>query len=258
LEVIEIMKISAPFPVVDAHAHLDELDNVDEALETARTMGVAAVVGVGMDSVSNMRILDIARRYPGLVQPCVGLHPWNLNPETVERDLEFIAEHLPHSVALGEVGLDYKVKVKKRFQKDTFRRLLALASRLHKPVITHSRLSHKSTFDMVVEAGIEKAVFHWYSGPIDVLDRIAGRGYFISATPALAYSKLHRECVARIPLDNLLLETDCPVAYQDTVSRPEHVLQTLDLVSEIKGLSKSGIARETTRNAEHFFGFSLA
>ena len=110
---------------------------------------------------------------------------------------------------------------------------------------------------MVVEAGVQKAIFHWYSGPLNVLDRIVEHGYFISATPALAYSKLHRECVERIPLKNLLLETDCPVTYQETVSRPEHVLQTLELVSEIKGQSKSEIARETTRNAEYFFGFSL-
>lgn len=250
------MNSDGPFSVVDAHAHLDDVENVDEALEKARAMGVAAVAGVGMDAESSARILDIGRRHPGFVMPCVGIHPWNLTPETVERDMAFIAEHLPHCAALGEVGLDYKVKAKKPFQKDTFRKLLAMAARLKKPVITHSRFSHKSTFEMVVEAGVQKAVFHWYSGPMDVLDRIVEHGYFISATPALAYSKLHRECVERVPLKNLLLETDCPVTYQETVSRPEHVLRTLELASEVKDTSKSDIARETTRNAEYFFGFS--
>ena len=238
------------FPLIDSHAHLDEVEDIDRALLRAREKGVAAVVGVGMDSASNRRILEIAAAHPGLVYPAVGLHPWNLDPRTVEDELAELEKLLPSCAALGEVGLDYKAKAPKPLQKETFRRLLELAGGLDKPVIIHCRYSHQRAVDMAVEAGIRRAVFHWYAGPPNLLDRIVERGWFISATPALSYSPSHQEAVRGIPLENLLLETDCPVRYGDLDSRPEHLLTTLTLAAEVKGLDPETVARVSTANGD--------
>jgi TatD DNase family protein len=248
---------AAPLPsVIDVHAHLNEVPEVREALETARENGVKAVVGVGMDTKSNKHILELAQMFPGFVFPAIGIHPWNINSETLESDLTFVSDHLSECVAVGEIGLDYKIKVPKAVQKYVFQKLLSLAHLYHKPVITHSRLSHQRTLEMVAEAGVEGAIFHWYSGPLELVDKIALYGYLISATPALAYSHPHQEAIKRIPLDNLVLETDCPVEYGPLKSRPEHTRVTLELVARLKGEDFGTIARMTTHNAEKIFGIS--
>ena len=104
---------------------------------------------------------------------------------------------------------------------------------------------------------IKHAVFHWYSGPVDLLDEILSMGYFISATPALVYSPPHQEAIKRAPLDRILLETDTPVRYQGKESRPKDVYITLGEVARLKRLEPYRVAIQTTANAFQFFRISL-
>jgi TatD DNase family protein len=107
---------------------------------------------------------------------------------------------------------------------------------------------------MVKERRIEKAVFHWYSGSLSLLDEILSRGYFISATPALAYSPPHREAIKRAPIERILLETDTPVSYQGKEARPKDVLVSLEEVARLKSLDRAMVAEQTTADASRFFG----
>ena len=107
---------------------------------------------------------------------------------------------------------------------------------------------------MVREAGVERAVFHWYSGPLEVLDGILADGYHVSATPALAYSPPHRTAIERTPLERILIETDAPVVYQGKVSEPADVRTTLQELSRLRHISEKELARITTDNARRFFG----
>jgi TatD DNase family protein len=173
----------------------------------------------------------------------------------VENTIVFIRENLHRCIALGEVGLDYKVKVKKKLQKAVFSQLLNLAVKRNKPVIIHSRFSHQSTYKMTAEAGVEKAVFHWYSGPIDILDSIIEKGFFVSATPALAYSPYHQAAMKRAPIERILIETDAPVQYGDRFSEPADLHETLFHLSKIKKIPEDELAGIVTKNAEKFFGF---
>jgi len=97
-------------------------------------------------------------------------------------------------------------------------------------------------------------VFHWYSGPIDLIPRIAGDGYYMSASPALLYNPYHAEAINAVPLSNLLLETDAPVQYRELAARPVHVQVTLREVARVKGMSLEEIAAQTTKNAKACFG----
>jgi TatD DNase family protein len=121
-------------------------------------------------------------------------------------------------------------------------------------MILHCRYSHQRTFEMVKERRIEKAVFHWYSGSLSLLDEILSRGYFISATPALAYSPPHREAIKRAPIERILLETDTPVSYQGKEARPKDVLVSLEEVARLKSLDRAMVAEQTTADASRFFG----
>ena len=214
-----------------------------------------AIVGVGMTVESNQRILSLARQYPGYIYPAIGYHPWEIRPETVDETLAFIEKHLPTSVALGEVGLDYKARVKKTFQREVLCRLLELASRHEKPALLHCRFSHQRTLELVQQCGLEQAVFHWYTGSVEILRKILDHGYSISATPALAYSPPHREAVCYAPLDRILIETDSPVVYQGMESRPVHVKHTAELVAEVRGEALERVTEKTTENARRLFAF---
>lgn len=239
--------------LIDTHAHLDELADLSSSLEEAKKSGVIAIVGVGTCLESNRKTLDIAQANPNYIFPAIGYHPWDIKEEEVGKNLLFIRDNLEKCVALGEIGLDYKAKVKKEMQHKVFGELLDLAKEFDKPVIIHCRYSHERALKMIVEKKIERAVFHWYSGPLEILDEILRRGYFVSATPALLYSLHHQEAIKKAPLERILLETDTPVIYQGIESRPNHVRITLDQVAKLKGLDIRVVAYQTTAQARHFF-----
>ncbi len=239
--------------LIDTHAHLDETQDLEGALTRAREAGVQAVVAVGTELGSNEKILQMAGRFPNLVLPAVGLHPWRLEGADLEANLHFIEKELPRCLALGEVGLDFAIQTPREKQEEVFGKILAIASRERKPVLLHARRAWAEAFRIVKSFKIEKAVFHWYSGPSDLLQHIFAQGYFISATPAAAYSERHREAIQAAPLGQLLLETDCPEVYRGKPSEPKDILTTLQAVSEIKGQPAEEIAARTLLNAIEFF-----
>jgi len=239
--------------LVDGHAHLNEIEDVNGAIERARAKGVSHIIAVGMDIESNRRTLELAAEYPGIVYPAIGYHPWSIQTDGIDATLAFVDRHLERCIALGEVGLDYKVKLKKPIQWEVFAQMLNLAHRHRKPVIVHARYSHQRCHRMVADAGMDKAVFHWFSGPHEVLDRIVEDGYWVSCTPALAYSPAHQAAIKKAPLSRILIETDCPVPYGGKASEPAHLLDTLAHLSRLKNLPVEKVARATTANAREFF-----
>jgi len=239
--------------VIDTHAHLNEIADLDGALERARRAGVGKVVSIGMEIDSNLSTLKLAKRFPETVSPAIGYHPWSIVPDRISENVAFIEENLDHCVALGEIGLDYRAKVKKKVQWDVFFRLLGIAEQVDLPIIIHCRFSHERCHRMTRDAGIKKAVFHWYSGSLDILEKILADGYYVSATPALAYSQQHRLAMENAPLERILIETDAPVEYQGKVTEPADVLTTLNELSRLKRLHSSEVARITTANARQLF-----
>jgi len=239
--------------IVDTHAHLNEIEDIDDAIQRAKQAGVNKIVAIGMDLASNRKTLELANKFPTVIYPAIGYHPWSIQVDQVDENLSFIEENLKYCVALGEIGLDYRAKAKKPFQWDVFSRLLKIAAASGHPIILHSRFSHERTHRMAKEAGIEKAVFHWYSGSLAVLDDIIQDGYYISATPALLYSPQHQEAIKQAPMNRILIETDAPVEYQGKVTEPKDVLLTLHELSKIKNMDDTILAEITSTNAEEFF-----
>ena len=249
--------------LIDTHAHLDEIANLEPALNEARLAGIIAIVAVGVDMASNRKVLSLTREHPGFVLPALGLHPANLQADEIDHSLEFIVAYIDEAVAIGEIGLDYHKKVRERAAKDlqkyALREVLKIASTHQKPALIHSRYAWRDAFLLVEEAQLEKVVFHWYTGTSSVLRDIVSQGYFISATPAVEYHEEHRRAVREAPLDRLLLETDSPVVYHrgnddEYESRPVHLLKALGGAAGLKGVSQAEIAAVTTANARNFFG----
>jgi TatD DNase family protein len=102
-----------------------------------------------MDLKSKRRTLSLARLYPGFIYPAIGYHPWSISLEGIDANLAFLEERLELCVALGEVGLDYGMRVKKKVQQEVLARILEIAARRDKSVILHCRYSHERTHSMV-------------------------------------------------------------------------------------------------------------
>jgi TatD DNase family protein len=242
--------------LVDCHAHLEDIPNLDAELEKARAAGVAAIIAVGMDEKSNKLALEFGKRYHGLVFPALGIHPWCLR-EDFESTLSSIEGDIKGCVALGEIGLDFKMQRPKELQTAAFKGALELGKRFEKPVIVHSRWAWREAFELVKEVGVRRVVFHWYSGPLDILHELLEFGCYVSATPAAAYSEYHIPAIVEVPLDRLLLETDTPVVYRGLKSRPKEVVRALQAVSRLKGVPEEEVAEVTTRNAIELFNLPL-
>ncbi len=253
--------------LVDTHAHLDELHSLDSMLEAATKAGVVAVVTVGSNRQSNIQTLDISQRHRDMVHPALGLHPWelaNLGPADIDDSLHFIEQNIASAVAVGEIGLDYDKRVlkvaSKGLQQEVLGRLLNIARQYAKPAIIHSRYAWKDALSLVQNSGIDKAVFHWFTGFSSVLKDIIDGGYLVSATPASEYHEEHRRAVREAPLERLLLETDCPVTYgrdHRYESQPVDVLRGLRAVSQLKGIEEAVVAERTTMNAIEFFSLDI-
>jgi TatD DNase family protein len=251
------------YRLIDTHAHLEQIENLEPALAEARAAGVIAIVAVGSDCASNQKLLRLAGIYKNFVYPALGWHPWYLEESEIDRNLEFMESHIDEAVAIGEVGLDYHKRVRARAERDlqtnVLRKILKIAVAHQKPVLVHSRYAWRDAFDLVAEARLEKAVFHWYTGTSSVLRDIIAQGYYISATPAIEYHEEHRRAVKEISLERMLLETDSPVVYQrgsesEYESRPADVIRSLRGAAALKGVSEAQIAEITTANALRFFG----
>jgi TatD DNase family protein len=249
--------MSTKLSIIDGHAHLNEIKNLASEFEKARRVGVKAVIGVGMDVESNRRILEIAGKYPGFVFPAIGYHPWEIREGEIERNLAFLEENIAGCVALGEVGVDYKAKVKKPIQRKVFGEIVRIAKRYEKPLILHCRYSHQRVFSMILEAGVRRAVFHWYNASLELLREIVSSGYYVSATPALSYSPPHQEAMKEAPIERILVETDCPVSFDGKDSVPSDVVVTVEALARIKGMPVSEVAEITYRNTIGFYEISL-
>ncbi len=253
------------FRLVDTHVHLEDVEDLEGAIRRAAEAGVIAIIAVGSDYDSSLFALGISRNEGfGLkIYPALGIHPWSLSRGRIEPTLKLIESRIDEAVGIGEVGLDYwykevrKDSEKRRLQQDVFTSFLEIAKQHDKPIIVHSRGAWEDSVDMTIEAGVKKAVFHWFTGPTQALEKLVERGYFVSATPAAEYSKEHQKVVENAPLENLLLETDSPVNYRGLEAEPAHVVRSLSAVARLKGVNESVIAEKTTENALKLFRLKM-
>lgn len=139
-------QVSSGLNLVDCHAHLEELEKPDAAIERAGRSGVHSIVAVGSDRESNLQVLSLCGRHGEVtVHAALGIHPWRLAGRDLEQELDFVKKNLERGVALGEVGLDFWLKEARKDpyhreqQKALLRRLLSLAREFYKPVILHTR-----------------------------------------------------------------------------------------------------------------------
>ena len=175
--------------------------------------------------------------------------------------LSSIKTNVTKCVAIGEIGLDYwykearKNKDIREKQRQIFIEQLNIAKENEKPLSIHSRGSWRDALNITKKNGSENVIFHWYSGPIDVLREILDLDYYISASPAAEYSKDHKLALENTPIEKIVIETDAPVFNRERgrTSEPSDLSITLSSLSELKDLPENEVAEVTTRNAKRIF-----
>ncbi|MBN1152635.1 MAG: TatD family hydrolase [Dehalococcoidia bacterium] len=250
--------------LVDTHAHLDQLPDLEASLARAREVGVVGIVAVGTDERSNEKTLAIADSWKQYVFPAIGVHPCHLaglDTAMIERELGYVEDHLNQAVAIGEVGLDYHkrtlAEVSRETQQEVFRALLSMAAAKSCPVLVHSRYAWTDALRLVLESGVRNVVFHWFTGFSSVLHAIMEAGFYVSATPATEYHEEHRRAVKAVSAAHLLLETDTPVWYGRSTryeSRPADVIRSLRAVATLRDETEEALAERTTRAAMRLLG----
>ena len=254
--------------LIDTHAHLfDDRFRMDlpAVLERAAAV-VERVICLGIDRESSLASVNIANQFP-LVVAAVGIQP-NSVAEARPGDWDEIvrlAETEPRVVAIGETGLDrYWDKTPFPQQEEFFARHINLARRLKKPFAIHCREAEADVVKMLraeFEAhGPIRAVMHSFSGDLATARSCLEMGLVISFAGMLTYPDAQnlRDVAKEIPLDRLVVETDCPYLAPQPVrgkrNEPGHVVHTAAVLAEVKGITPAEIATHTTKNARELFG----
>ena len=247
----------------DSHAHLDdEAFSSDryEIIEALNKNGVGNFINVGSTMASSEFSLTLAEKYP-FIYAAVGVHPSECEYMT-DGDLLKIEKWLSHEkcVALGEIGRDYHYEGStKEKQRYWFERQCELAKKLDKPVIIHDREAHEECFDMVKKHG-NRGVFHCFSSSAEMALRLYEIGFYISFTGVLTFknSKKAVEAAREMPLDKILIETDCPYMAPEPVrgtrNEPKNVIRVAEKLAEIKGISVEEAIQKTAENTRRLFG----
>lgn len=255
--------------LIDTHAHLDHIENLDEALGNADNAGVSSIVAVSTDLASSRKNLEIKKtKQAPKIYLAMGMHPSDVNLDDLDACVELIRQQKSELIAIGEIGLDFwykwvrKDKEKKDAQRRVFRVLLELAKELDLPAVIHTRGTWRECLETVKEIGVRKVEFHWYSGPLDVLKDILDCGYYVSASPSLARSPQSREAISYAPIEQTLIETDSPVFFRTGTqddsnegfqSEPKDVFKTLEAYCALKNVQQSYACEALNRNAREFF-----
>jgi len=256
--------------LVDAHIHLSDKDYTgptEELITDAKNANVVALVSNAMDLATSIDSLRLAEKYPSLVYPALGIHPWNvsvLKENELEETLSLIQEQHQKKtvVAIGEIGLDYKYETIWDKQLMVFDKMLHLAEKLELPVIIHSRGTTAQIVDMLPSYKLKRVLLHWFSHPMGALYKAIDHGYFITDGPPVAYSNGIREVVKKVPLTNFLTETDGPVTYRKApfngqITKPSFIRTVIDAVAEVKQITVTDAAEQIAKNFETFFNIKL-
>ena len=250
--------------LVDSHAHLDDKafgGELEAVLQRARDAGVGRIVTIGTDVDSSRRAQAIAEAHPD-VWFSPGIHPHEADTPGAVDDLRALAAH-PRAVAVGETGLDYvKNYASVPNQKALFVRHLEIAQEAGKPVSIHCREAHGDALGILRAHAPLRGVIHCFSGGAGDAEGYLSLNFFLSIAGPVTYPNAQglRDAVARIPLENLLVETDCPLLApqkrRGQRNEPAYVRYTAEEIARVKGVSIEELSEATTRNAARLFGWA--
>jgi TatD DNase family protein len=252
----------------DTHAHLNATDyaeDVEEVIERAKEAGVSNIVVVGFDRPTIKKAMELVDKYDHLYG-CIGWHPVDAI-DCTDEDLQWIEELCKHPkiVAVGETGLDYHWdKSPKEIQHEVFRKQIRLAKKLNMPIMIHNREATDDVLTILKEEHAEEVggIMHCFSGSVETAKEALKLNFYISLGGPVTFknAKKPKEVAKVVPLEKLLIETDCPYLaphpFRGKRNEPAYVRLVAEQIAELKEISLEELAEATTRNAKKIFGIN--
>ena len=253
---------------IDSHSHLDDdrfNEDRDVLIKSLKENKVDIAINVGADLETSINSVKLADKYDN-IYATVGVHPHSAS-EVTEETLDQFREMAKNEkvVAIGEIGLDFYYDNSPRdIQRKWFKEQINLAKELDLPVVIHSRDATKETFDIIKEAqdGSLRGVLHCFSGSVEMAMEYIKLGFYISLGGPVTFknARVVREVAEAVPLDKLLIETDCPYLtpepYRGKRNEPMFVSYVAEKIAEIKNIPVEELAKATSKNTKDLFGIN--
>lgn len=246
---------------IDSHAHVDEEAygaELQDVLVRARQNRVTAIINVGIDEATSHRACALAEQEADVFF-APGIHPHDADQSPSLESLRILAVH-PRAVAVGETGLDYfKEYATRQNQEALLKQHFELARDVNKPVIIHCRDAHEDMIAFLRKENVKEGVIHCFTGTLRDAETYIEMGFYLSIAGPVTYPNAGelRETVRRIPLDRMMVETDCPLLapqeYRGKRNEPAYVRYTAHQISRVKECSLEIVAEKTTENARRLF-----
>jgi len=265
--------------LIDTHAHVNfnaYKDDGDEVIKRTLKENIW-LINIGAQYSTSQRAVEYAEKYRDGVYAAVGLHPSHIHEnnlkqdkgaqeesrELEEFDLEKYRELLenPKVVAMGEIGLEYSNEISQQAkdkQKKVLIEQLELAQQIGKPVMFHCRKAYDDLIELLTIRTQLKGVIHCFMGRWSQAEKLIGLGFHIGFNGLITYARDYDKVIAKLPLEKILLETDCPylspVPHRDKRNEPLYIKYVAEKIAEIKKIKFEQVAQQTTKNARELFG----
>ena len=248
----------------DTHAHMDDhaFDaDREQLLADLPRQGIGLVMNPGCSLESSRNVSRLARQYD-YIYAAVGSHPDAADEvnDAVLAEYRELCLHNPRIKAIGEIGLDYYYDdIPRDIQLRAFRDQMALARELSLPVIVHERDAHEDGMKVIAEFPEVTGVFHCYSGSAEMAKWLIARGWYIGFTGVLTFKNARKavEVASQIPLDRIVLETDCPYMspepFRGKRNDPGKLYRMAEKLAELRGLSVEEIHAITMENGKRLY-----
>ena len=252
--------------IVDTHCHLNDealYKDLDNVISRARQAGVEKMVVVGWDEASSKLAIKIAEQYD-FIYAVIGFHPENVFDidNKVLYDTLNLYKH-PKVVGIGEIGLDYhwtKDPDKREIQKEYFIKQIKFANEVGLPISIHSREAFADTLEILKQyPPLHSGVMHCYSGSVENIQDIINLNLYIGLDGPVTFTnaKTPKEVAAEVPLEKLVVETDCPYLsphpLRGTVNEPANICLVIDAIADLKQMSKKHLLEVVYDNSCRLF-----
>jgi len=268
--------------LIDVHCHINHehfKKNLAEVIKRQEKAGMKAIVVSGVNTPSNREVLELSKQYP-LIKASLGIHPIDgiglsegetglpkqVKKVDIDKELKFIEEHKDEIVSIGEIGLDFHWADKEKTfqeQEENFRKIIRLAIKIRKPIVIHTWEGEEECLNILEEEVTKRpenewipVVLHCFSGRKSLITRAKELGYYFSVPPSILRSGNFQTLVRKVPLTQLLTETDAPwqTPFKDQMNEPAFVIETIKKMAEIKEISVEEVADQIWKNYQKVFG----
>ncbi|AHC51570.1 TatD family hydrolase [Sulfolobus acidocaldarius SUSAZ] len=224
----------------DAHCHYISLRD--------KKYDEFVIAAVSMDYDSSLSTISLKNEK---ILVGVGIHPWNVHNENLDRVLKLTEK----ADFIGEVGLDYRfAKADKQSQIKYFQAFVDRAVNQDKLINVHALDAWRDSFNILTRSGVKRAIFHWYTGPDDLLKDIEGAGYYITINPSVSFQQKHLRVLEKAPLEIILTESDGGYEYRGKMLEPTDIPVALKVISKVKVVDEEELKRIIERNFKNAFG----